>query len=178
MWTIYLLKSVWCSLLLLFLVKDLSHLLLDGFLLEGQSILVPDKLRGGLADSMSLHTWLEQTDDVGVVWILSKAESSAVVHKLGKFLGLVLAQFLDGDLLLLFLNVIILLLLGSAWKPLPRKWSFQEIEQDMANAFKIVSSRLLVSDVCVDGGVSCGTCQVFAISEGDVLAVRTLVALG
>lgn len=146
------------SFLLLLLVKDFSHLLFNGFLFEGQSILVPDKLRCCLADTMSLHTWFKQSNDVGIVWILGKTQTSAVVHKLSEFLWLVLAKFLDGDFLLLLLNVIILLLLGSAWKPLPRKWSFQEIEQDMTNTFKIVSSRLLVSNVSVDGSVSGSTC--------------------
>jgi len=35
------------------------------------------------------------------------------VHELGEFLGLVLAELLDGNLLLLLLDVVVLLLLGS-----------------------------------------------------------------
>jgi hypothetical protein len=44
------------------------------------------------------------------------------------------------------------------------------------NGFQIVSSRLLVADVRVDTCVSGGACQVLAVSEWNVLAVRTFVA--
>jgi hypothetical protein len=37
---------------------------------------------------------------------------------------------------------------------------------------------LLVADVGVDGGVSSGTCEVFAVSERDVLTLGVFVALG
>ena len=47
----------------------------------------------------------------------------------------------------------------------------------MTNCLEVVSSGLLVTNVCVYGSVSCGTCEVLAISEGDVFSIRALVAL-
>lgn len=48
----------------------------------------------------------------------------------------------------------------------------------MTNCFEIVSSRLFVAKMGVDGSVSGGTSEVLAISEGDVLTIRGLVTLG
>ena len=90
-------------------------MLLDGLLLESKSVLVPDKLRLGLWDTMSFHACFKKTDNVRIIWVLGKAEASTVMHKLSKLLRLILAELLDGDLLLLFLDVVVLLLLGSAW---------------------------------------------------------------
>jgi len=48
----------------------------------------------------------------------------------------------------------------------------------MADGLQVVSARLLVADVRVDACIAGSAGQVLAISEGDVLAVATLVALG
>ena len=55
------------------------------------------------------------------------------MHKLLELVGLVLAELLDGDLLLLFLDGGVFLLLGAARETLPWKRSFQEVEEDVAN---------------------------------------------
>ena len=47
----------------------------------------------------------------------------------------------------------------------------------MTDGLQVVSSGLLVSDMSVNGGVSSGTSQVLAVSEGDVLTIGALVAL-
>jgi hypothetical protein len=56
------------------------------------------------------------------------------VHKLLELVGLVLAELLDGDLLLLLFDGGVLLLLGSARKALPWERAFQEVEQDVSNS--------------------------------------------
>lgn len=48
----------------------------------------------------------------------------------------------------------------------------------MSNRLKIISPRLLVPDVRVDASVSGSACQVFALTEGNVLSIGILVALG
>jgi hypothetical protein len=72
-------------------------------------------------DIVFFHAAFKQPDDVSVVWILSKTQTSAVVHELLEFFGLVLAELLDLDFLLLFLDVGILLGLRSSWESLPWK---------------------------------------------------------
>ena len=48
----------------------------------------------------------------------------------------------------------------------------------MANGLQIVTPRLLIADVSIDGGVPGGTGQVLALTEGDVLALRVFILLG
>jgi hypothetical protein len=99
------------------------------------------------------------------------------MHELLEFLRLVLAQLLNFDLLLLFLDIGVLLSLRSTWESLPWESTLKEIEEHVADGLQVVPSGLLVADMGVDGGIPCGTRQVLAISEWDVLAIRTLVAL-
>jgi len=93
------------------------------------------------------------------------------VHELLEFLRLVTAELLDGSLLLLFLNVGVLLGLGSARKSLPRKTTAQEVKDNVTNGLEVITSRLLITKMGVDRGIPCGTCEVLAISEGDVLSI-------
>ena len=65
--------------------------------------------------TMSFHARLKQTDDVRVVRILSKAETTAVVHEFSELLGLVFAELFNRNFLLLFLDVGVLFLLRSSW---------------------------------------------------------------
>jgi hypothetical protein len=48
----------------------------------------------------------------------------------------------------------------------------------VSNRLKIVSPRLLVADVRVNTCVSGSACQVFTLTEWNVLSIRILVALG
>jgi len=91
--------------------EDFSHLLLDGFLLQHQAVLVPDKVGSFRIEAVSLHASLEQVNDERVVGVLSKAQAAAVVHKFFELFRAVSAELLDGHLLLLLLDVRVLLLL-------------------------------------------------------------------
>ena len=48
----------------------------------------------------------------------------------------------------------------------------------MANGLQVITTRLLVTDVSVDGSVTGGTGQVFAFAEGNVFSLRIFVAFG
>ena len=144
---------------------------LDGFLLEHEPVLVPDEVGVLGVESVLLHATFEQANDVAVVGVLGEAQTSAVVHELSEFIGLVFAQVIDGGLLLFLLNGSVLFGLGSSWKSLPRQRAFKEIEDDVSDSFKIISSRLLIAQMSVQTGISGGTGQVLSISEWDVLTV-------
>ena len=105
-----------------------------------QSVLVPDEVRLCWVHVVLLHAGLKQGDDISIIWILSKGEASAIVHEFCKLVRLVLAKLLDFDLLLLFLDVGVLLSLGSTRKTLPWERSFQEIQEHMTDGLKIISS--------------------------------------
>lgn len=78
-----------------FLVDDTHHLSLDGFLLQDQSVLVPNEVRRLLVMSVLIHAALEQLDDVPVVWVLGETQTSAIVHELSEFLWLVFTELVD-----------------------------------------------------------------------------------
>jgi hypothetical protein len=99
-------------------------LCLDLFLLKHESVFIPDEVRCLQVVAILGHARLEQTDDVSVVGVLSKTETSAVVHEFFELLWLVLAQFFNRNFLLLLFDVSILLLLGSARKSLPWEGAF------------------------------------------------------
>lgn len=84
-----------------------------------QPIFVPDEVWLLGVDIVFLHAPFEQSDDVPIVWVLGEAQPSAVVHELLEFLRLFFAKLFDLHLLLLFLDVGVLLSLGSSWETLP-----------------------------------------------------------
>ena len=151
--------------------------MLDELLFEHQPVFVPNEVWLLWVDIVFLHATLEKPDDVAIIRILSEAEASTIVHEFLELLRLVFAKLLDLDLLLLLLDVGVLLSLGSTWEALPWESTHEEIEEHVTDCLQVVSSGLLVSDVSVDGGVSSGTSQVLAVSEGDVLTIGALVAL-
>ena len=158
-------------LLLWLLLDNLEHGGLHLFSLESKSVFIPDEIRGLGVEAMSLHAALEEPNDVRVIWVLGETETSAVVHEFSEFLWLVLAEFLDGHFLLLFLDVGVLLLLVSSWESLPWELTLQEVKEHMTNGFEVISSGLLVTNMGVDTGIPGSTCQVFTVSEWDVLTV-------
>lgn len=48
----------------------------------------------------------------------------------------------------------------------------------MADCLEIVSSRLLIANVRVDTGITSRSSEILALSEGDMLSVGVLIALG
>ena len=121
---------------------------------------------------MSLHAALEQPNYVAVVRVLRETKASAIVHEFFEFLRLVLAQILNCCLLFLLFDVGIFLSLRSAWQSLPRKRSFQEVKDHVTDCLQIISSRLFVSQMSIQTRISGSSCQVFPVSERDVLTIR------
>ena len=63
---------------------------------------------------------LEQSKACFVVWLLVKFQRAAVVHELFEFVGLPSAQVFKGRFNLLFLNIVVLFVLGAPRETLPR----------------------------------------------------------
>ena len=160
------------------LADDLHEVLLEGFLFEDEAVLVPDEVGLLGVPAVLLHAALEEAEHVLVVGVLRELKLPAVVHELAELLGVALAELVHSHLQLLLLDVVILLVLGTAWEALPGEAASQEVEQYVPDCLEVVSPRLLVADVGVDRGVPCSAGQVLTLTEWDVLAVRVLVALG
>lgn len=73
-----------------------------------------------------------------IVWILFKLELATVLHELLELHWVALTQFLERGLDLLLLDVVVLIILVSAWQTLPWEGSSQEVEKDVTDRFKIV----------------------------------------
>jgi len=61
---------------------------------------------------------------------------------------------------------------------LPWELSLEEIQENVPDGLQIVSSGLFVTDMSIQTSVSSSSSKVLAISEGNVLTIGTLVALG
>lgn len=160
------------------LAYDFHQILLKSLLLKYETVLVPDEIGNLGIPAVLLHAALEKAQNELVVWVLSELELAAVVHELAELLRVSLAQLVDSDFEFLLLDVVVLFVLRTPWQTLPRKTPAQEVQQHMADSLKVVATGLLVPNVRVDTCVPGGASQVLTFPEGDVLAVRVLVALG
>ena len=113
---------------------------LEGFLLEEQAVLVPNEVGNFGVKFVTLHASFEQIDNVLVVRVGCEGEASAIVHELLELGRLVQTELIDGNLLLLALDVIIFLVFRSSWESLPWEGSAKEVEQHVANSLQVISS--------------------------------------
>lgn len=125
--------GLFCCGVLCRLLQCSHHVLLEGLLLEDQPVLVPNEVGGLGVESVPFHAVVEEAEDVTVVWVVGEFEGPAVLHKLLELDGLVQTQFVNGDLLLLSLDVVIFFVFGPAGETLPGKGSSQEVEQYVTN---------------------------------------------
>ena len=68
---------------------------------------------------VSLHASLEETDASAIVGLLFEFQGSAIFHVLTEFRWVSTTQLLKRGLDLLLLDVVVLFILGAAWKSLP-----------------------------------------------------------
>ena len=163
--------------LLRWLVDDAHHGLLERLPFEEEAVLVPDEVGRAQLEVVALHAALEQRQDVAIVGVGREGQAAAVVHELLEFGRLVQAEFVDGHLLLLALDVIIFFVFRASWQALPRQRSPEEVEKHVANGLQVISAALLVPDMRANRGVSRRARQVLALAEGNVLALAIFVTL-
>ena len=122
-------RSRWLLLIgLARLVDDTHHRLLQRLAFKIEAVLVPDEIRRADVKIVALHATLEERGDVAVIRVSGEGQPTAVVHELLKLGRLIEAELVNGDLLLLALDVIIFFVLRTAWQTLPRERATEEIE--------------------------------------------------
>lgn len=94
-------------------------------------------------ETLSHKEVAEDLPEVGVVWLVVKAEGTGIIQINGELVGKAAAQDLGGSGHLLFHDPIILLLLRGGLEPLPWEGAAAEIEHDIPKGFHIVTTRLL-----------------------------------
>jgi hypothetical protein len=93
--------------------------LLKSFLFKEESVLVPNEVWGLGIKCVSFHAAFEERQDVAIVRVGCERQRSAVLHEFFEFDGLVEAEFLNSDFLLLTLDVIIFFVFGASGQTLP-----------------------------------------------------------
>lgn len=84
---------------------------LQSLLLQEEAVLVPDEVRYLGVKLVALHAALKQAIDVLVVRVRRERQSSAIVHVLLEFRGLVEAELVNRHFLLFALDVVIFFVL-------------------------------------------------------------------
>lgn len=113
-----------------------------------------------------------------IVRLLLELELAAVVQQLSELLRVPGGQVLDRCDRLLDLDLLILFLLGLCGQPLPRQVPSDEVHEDYADLFKVISAGLLYPQMGVETCISRRPRQTLVILEGDVTAaLRIFVPL-
>jgi len=160
------------------LADDVKHAVLEGLLVLAQTVLLPGVVKDAMIEVMSLHATLEVLKALAIVGLLLEFEPTAVLHELAEFTRVSTAKLFEARLNLLFLDVVVLFVLGASRKALPRQLTLDEVNDNMADSLEIVTTRLLNTFMRCNGGIPGRAGQVLSILPGDVLALRVLVALG
>ena len=96
------------------LADHAHHVLLERFLLQEKAVFVPDEIGRLGVEVVAFHAALEKAEDVFEIRIACERETAAVVHVLFEFKRLVQTELVDGYLLLLALDIIILFVLRAS----------------------------------------------------------------
>lgn len=121
----------------------------------------------------------EDLAEVAVVGLVIETERSSVVEVDGELVGETAAKDLSGGGHLLLHDAVVLLLLGSSLEALPGERATAEVEHDIAERLHVVTSRLLDTQVSVDGGITGSTGQVLVLSVRNVeVSLGVSVLLG
>lgn len=110
----------------------------------------------------------EEFAQVCVIRFIIKPQRPSIIQENSKLIRKPPAQNLRRSRHLLFHNTIIFLFLGGCLKALPRERSPTEIHHDISQRFEIIATRLLYSEMRVDGGISCCSGEIFVLAVGDV----------
>lgn len=143
-----------------------------------QSVLIPDEIGHFRVVTVLLHAALEQANHVLEIGVLRELQLSAVTHEFLELVRLALAELVQRNLNLLFLDIAIFLVFTPSGKTLPRQTPLKEVEQYVSDGLEVVSTGLFISNMRVDACIAGSSCQVLALSEGDVLSFGVLVAFG
>lgn len=110
----------------------------------------------------------EDLAEVGVVGLVVESEGSGVVEVDGELVGKPTAQDLGWSGHLLLHDTVVLLLLGSSLETLPWKGATAEVEHNISERLHVITSRLLDTQVGVDGSITGCAGQVLVLTVWNV----------
>jgi len=110
----------------------------------------------------------ENLAQVRVVWLVVEAKRASVVEVDGKLIWEAAAEDLCWGGHLLLHDAVVLLLLGGSLKTLPWKGATAEVKHNVSQRLHVITTRLLDTQVGVDGGVTSSTGEVLVLTVWDV----------
>ena len=110
--------------------------------------LVFSGLDGPIEDIVILESFTDKeiTEDlaeVGIIWLVIKAERAGVVEVDDKLIGEAMAENLSSCSYLLLHDAMVLLLIGSSLNSLPWERAAAEVKHDIPKRFHVITTRLL-----------------------------------
>jgi len=148
-----------CCLLTSLIGLALPRLVVEDGPIEDEVILV----------ALSEKQVLQQPTQVGIIRPVLEAQTSAIVQVCHKINWEMLAQNLHRCRHLLLHDFLVLLLLRIRPQALPWQAAAVEIHQNVADSLQIVTATLFDAQMCVNTGITRGTCQTLALPVWDVL---------
>mmetsp|Transcript_4507 Transcript_4507/g.10940 ORF Transcript_4507/g.10940 Transcript_4507/m.10940 type:complete len:322 (-) Transcript_4507:208-1173(-) len=133
------------------------------------SVPVPVQRRMVVGVSLRSEQVTEHASEVCNVRLGLKLEGATVGKVFGELRRASLAECGDGDRLLLLHDELVLLRGRLGLESLPRESSLQEVNEDVPNGLKIVTTGLFNTQVVVDGCVTRSTRQRSSFTLGDML---------
>jgi len=101
--------------------------------------LLPGVVKDASVEIVTLQALLEEGETCSVVGLLFELEGAAVLHEFAELTWIAPAELFQTRLDLLLFDVVVLLVLGTSWQALPRQLSLKQIEEYVADGFKIIS---------------------------------------
>ena len=101
------------------LVDDIHQTVLEGFLVFGESVLLPCVVKDCSVELVTVHAVLEEADASLDVGLLVKLERSAVLHEFLELRGVSSAKIFKGGFNFLLFDGVVLFVLTPSWEALP-----------------------------------------------------------
>ena len=117
----------------------------------------------------ALESLSEEVAKVVVIWSILKSKVADVAEVLVELLREAVAKLGDWRRLLLLSDLLVLLLVGRSLQSLPWETSAEEVHEDVSERLEIIATRLLASEMGVDGHITCSSGKRLSLAIWDVL---------
>ena len=132
--------SLISSILITRLLSDHGHhTVFKRFLVLAEPVLLPSVVHDARVKIVTYHARVKETDTGSVVGLLFELKRTTVFHEFAELTWIAPAEFFQTRLDLLLFDVVVLLVLGTSWQALPWQLSLKQIEEYVADGFKIIS---------------------------------------
>lgn len=117
----------------------------------------------------ALESLGEEVAKIVVIWSILESKVADVAEVLVELLWEAIAKLGNWRRLLLLSDLLVLLLVGRSLQSLPWKASTEKVHEDVSESLEIIATRLLASEMGVDGHVTRSSGKGLSFAIWDVL---------